>query len=374
MTGGALDAHVVVERRDGFRVDVTLAIEPGQTVAVMGPSGAGKSTLLSAIAGLEASTGGHVRIDGAELSGPRPVPANKRGVVLLGQDPHLFPHLSVRDNVAFGLRARGIDRTHARREADEWLARVGLDGRGDRMPRELSGGQQQRAALARALATSPRILLLDEPLTALDPETASDIRGVLHAQLAHSGATTLIVTHAAVDAASLATRLLVIESGTVTQEGPVRDAFAAPATRFVATLAGMNRVVGRALDGRWRAGDATEVELAATDAASIAAARTDGAPLAALFRPADVRVEPVRDALLPAGLPQAGRWAARVVRLEQTPSGARVHTTAPAVAVDVATDAVADQRLAPGTPVWVGVDAEAVRFVPCHESEIPQAR
>ncbi|GAA1930305.1 ABC transporter ATP-binding protein [Microbacterium aoyamense] len=361
MTRGALDAHVVVERRDGFRLDAALTAEPGETIAVMGPSGAGKSTLLAAVAGLERMTDGHVRVDGVELSGRRPVPAEKRGVVLLGQDPRLFPHLSARDNVAFGLRAHGADRTHARREADEWLARVGLDGLGSRMPRELSGGQQQRAALARALATSPRVLLLDEPLTALDPETAGDMRAVLHAQLALSRTTTVIVTHDAVDAASLTTRLLVLEGGRSSQEGPVRDVLAAPATRFSAALAGVNRVVGRADGGRWRAGSGAQMELAAMDA--------DGAPLAALFRPADVVVEPAGEAQSVV----AGSWEARVVRLEQTPAGVRVHTTAPAVAVDVATDAVADQRLAPGTAVRLRVDAADVRFVPCAEGGLPPA-
>lgn len=364
MSRGALDAHVVVERPDGFRLDAVLTAEPGETIALMGPSGAGKSTLLAAIAGLELSGAGHVRIDGVELSGRRPVPAEKRGVVLLGQDPHLFPHLSARDNVAFGLRAHGADRLHARREADEWLARVGLDGLGGRSPRELSGGQQQRAALARALATSPRVLLLDEPLTALDPETAGDMRAVLHAQLSQSRTTAVVVTHDAVDAASLARRMLVLEGGRITQEGLVRDVLSAPATRFAAALVGVNRVVGRARDGRWRAAGGAPMELRTMDAGDV--------PLAALFRPADVVVEPLHDAVTTTHPVGPGQWASRVVRWEQTPSGVRVHTAAPAVAVDVATDAVADQRLAPGMLVRLGIDAAAVRFVPCAASEAPR--
>lgn len=371
MTGGALDAHVVVARRRGYRLDVSVTADAGETVAVMGPSGAGKSTLLTAIAGLTSLTSGHVRIDGVDVAGRRPVPANKRGVVLLGQDPRLFPHLTARENVAFGLRARGADRERANREADEWLWRVGLDGVGAQRPAQLSGGQQQRAALARALATDPRVLLLDEPLTALDAETAGDIRALLHDQLLHSRTTAIIVTHDAVDAASLASRLVLIEDGAVTQEGPVRFVLTEPATRFAASVAGVNRLVGRAVDGRWATATAgTAVVLAAHDAQSAAAASVEGAELTALVRPGDVRLAPAPETSWTGALrlareaePDVGSWFARVVRLEQTPAGARVHTAEPAVAVDVRADAIADLGLAPGVVVRLSVHAADVRFV-----------
>ncbi len=371
MTGGSLDAHVVVARRGGFRLDTALAVAPGEIVAVMGPSGAGKSTLLGAIAGLVRVRDGFVRIDGADAAGRRPLPPQKRGVVLLGQDPRLFPHLSARDNVAFGLRSRGADREHARREADEWLWKVGLDGVGAHRPSELSGGQQQRAALARALATEPRVLLLDEPLTALDPETAGDIRALLHEQLLHSKTTAVIVTHDAVDAASLATRLVVIEGGRVTQDGPVRAVLTAPASRFAAAVAGVNRVVGRADRGAWRtSANGADVVLTTTDADSRAAAEADGAELAALLRPGDVRLELAPETSWTGALrlareaePTAGSWLARVVRLEQTPAGARVHTAEPPVAVDLAAADVAALDLAPGVVVRLSIDPTAVRFV-----------
>lgn len=371
MTGGALDARVVVARRRGYRLDVAVAADAGETVAVMGPSGAGKSTLLTAIAGLTPLTSGHVRIGGVDVEGRRPVPANKRGVVLLGQDPRLFPHLTARENVAFGLRARGADRAHASREADEWLWRVGLDGVGAHRPAQLSGGQQQRAALARALATDPRVLLLDEPLTALDAETAGDIRALLHDQLLHSRATALIVTHDAVDAASLASRLVLIEDGTVTQEGPVRSVLTEPETRFAASVAGVNRIVGRADGGRWRSmTTGPTVVLAAHDAQSTAAARIDGAELTALVRPGDVRLAPAPETswtgavrLVREAEPDVGSWLARVVRIEQTPAGARIHTADLAVAVDVPADAITDMGLAPGIVVRLRVDAADVRFV-----------
>ena len=171
------------------------------------------------------------------------------------------------------------------------------------MPHELSGGEQQRVAVARALAASPRVVLLDEPLVALDPETAGDIRRMLRDQLAST--TTVAVTHDAADAVALADRLIVVEAGRVTQEGPVRDVLAAPASRFVASIAGLNRLVGVASQGAWRGGD---VRLTSADPASRELAATDGAALAAVFRPGDVQVA------------EAGpeSWTAVVTRLEPT--------------------------------------------------------
>lgn len=381
--GASLEAEIVVHRRGSFRLDISLRAAGGEIVAIMGPSGAGKSTLLAAIAGLVRLDEGSVRIGGEEVAAARPhrnVRPEHRGVALLGQEPRLFPHLSVRENVAFGPRSRRISRAAARASADEWLARVGLPGTGDRRPAELSGGQQQRVAIARALAASPRLLLLDEPLTSLDPETAGDIRAVLQAQLATARATALFVTHDAVDAAAIASRLIIVEGGRIAQQGPVREVFDAPATRFAATIAGVNRVVGVARGGVWwapgagaaeRAGAASDapegVELAATDAASRDAAAHDGQPLAAVFRPAAVRLsldEPAAGGEhLPGHAPSApGTWVARIERLEQTPAGARVHTAEPRVAIDLPMSTVTDLRLSPGMPVRLHVDPADVRL------------
>ncbi|MEU1971025.1 ATP-binding cassette domain-containing protein [Microbacterium sp. NPDC019599] len=246
MTGAALDAHVVV-RRHGFELEVQLAAGSGEIVAVMGPSGAGKSTLLAALAGLAHLDGGHVRLDAtavADAAARLHVPPDRRGVVLLGQDPRLFPHLTARENVAFGPRAKGIAKADAHRDADAWLARVGLEGAGERHPARLSGGQQQRVALARALAVEPRVLLLDEPLTSLDVETAADVRALLRAQLAATRATAVVVSHDAADAAALAGRLVVVEAGRTVQAGPVEDVLSAPATRFIAAVAAAHRFDG----------------------------------------------------------------------------------------------------------------------------------
>ena len=252
-TRTALDAQVRVERAGGFVLDAAVSASPGETIAVLGPSGAGKSTLLGALAGLDRLSAGHVRIGDRLVSSPElHVPPARRGVALLGQDPLLFPHLSARDNVAFALRSRGVSRADARRRAEDWLSRVGLSGLGLRRPADLSGGQQQRAALARALAAAPQVVLLDEPLTGLDVETASEIRGVLRDQVRAVGATTIVVTHAAVDAAALADRVIVVEDGTVVQSGTVAEVLRAPATRFVAAVAGLDRVPGIVRAGAWR--------------------------------------------------------------------------------------------------------------------------
>lgn len=348
MTGQSLSAHVVVDRPDAFRLDVRLDVAPGEVVAVMGPSGAGKSTLLAAIAGLVRLTAGSISIGGAEVASVRP---DRRGAVLLGQEPQLFPHLTVRANVAFGLRAHGMPRAQADGLADEWLTRVGLDGFGPRRPAELSGGQQQRVAVARALAIDPHVLLLDEPLTSLDPETAGDIRAMLAQQLVETGATAVVVTHDVVDAAAIAARLVVVEDGAVTQEGPVREVLAVPHTRFVAAVVGVNRVTGVAAAGEWTSSDGA--------LAVPAPAFAENTPLAAVFRPAVVRLDPASVDRPPAS---PGQWLARVIRLEQTPGGVRVHTGAPAVAVDISVEDAAALRLAPGAPVRLAVDPAHVRL------------
>ena len=368
MTGGALDAHVALERR-GFRLDAALTLAAGDVVALMGPSGAGKSTLLAAIAGLVPVRHGHTRIDGVEVGAPRPLAPHRRGVVLLGQEPRLFPHLTAIDNIAFGMRAHGVTRQAARTAAQDWLRRVGLDGLGQRRPAELSGGQQQRVALARALATEPRVLLLDEPLTALDPETAGEVRTLLAEQLRAADATALVVTHDALDAASLASRLLILEDGSLTQAGAVREVLTTPATRFAAAVAGTNRLIGVAHGGAWTSGAGeSRLVLLSDDEVSRRAAARDGAGLAAFVRPADVVLEPAADA---SAAPDAGEWNARIVRLDHTPGGARVQTAEPPVAVEVAADAVAAWGLAPGRPVRLRVDPGAVRFAPVAERVAP---
>jgi len=371
MTGAALDAHIVVTQPNGFQLDVSLRMEPGEVVAMMGPSGAGKSTLLAAIAGLQRISAGAITIDGREVASARSfVAPAKRGVVLLGQEPRLFPHLTARANVAFGLRAQGLGRDEAGRRADGWLDAVGLDDMGGRRPAELSGGQQQRVAVARALAIDPRILLLDEPFTSLDPHTASDIRALLHDQLLATRATAVIVTHDVVDAVAVADRLLFLDDGALTQSGSVREVLAAPETGFAATIAGVNRVEGRVIAGRWSAaGFALDAPAPAPTSAP------EGAMLAAVFHPSAVRLAPEisgeggaradgADGADGAGGADAAdsRWSAHVMRLEQAVGGVRVHTSAPEVVVDVSVEDAAVLHLAPGTPVTLSISRDHVRL------------
>ena len=338
----ALRAVVAVRRRD-FDVRIALDVAPGETVAVMGRSGAGKSTLLGALAGLTPLDDGEITLDGRVLDRVprvRTAPMH-RGIVLLGQDARLFPHLTARENVAFGPRATGVPASVARSCADEWLARVGLPGAGDRRPAQLSGGEQQRVAVARALAAEPRVVLLDEPLVALDAVTASEIRAMLRERLA--GVTTVAVTHDAVDAAALADRLIIVERGSVTQEGPVREVLAAPATEVAARIAGLERIVGVARHGGF---ESRGVRLESTDAASLALAADEGVALAAVFRASDVRL---------------GSGSTGVVsHLEPTLTGVRVVLDPGAAEVPPA-DAAA---VRPGDVVRWNVKPERVRFVP----------
>ncbi|WP_295836703.1 ATP-binding cassette domain-containing protein [uncultured Microbacterium sp.] len=337
----SLTARVRVRRRD-FDVDIALSVAPGETVAVMGRSGAGKSTLLGALAGLTPLDGGEISVDGRVLDqAPRTrTDPMHRGIVLLGQNARLFPHLSARENVAFGPRAAGVTASVARSSADDWLARVGLPGAGDRRPGQLSGGEQQRVAVARALAAAPRVVLLDEPLVALDAVTASEIRAMLRERLV--GVTTIAVTHDAVDAAALADRLLIVEWGRVTQEGAVREVLAAPATEVAARIAGLEWLTGEARGGAFVRGG---LRLETRDAGSRALADVDGVLLAAVYRATDARL--------------GGGSPAIVSHLEPTPTGVRVITDAGVVEVPPAVAA----GLAPGDGVLVDVAPESVRFV-----------
>ncbi|MBL5972207.1 MAG: ATP-binding cassette domain-containing protein [Candidatus Leucobacter sulfamidivorax] len=238
-TRSLLDAHVVVHR-GGFTVDVRMELAPGETLAIMGPSGAGKTTVLDAISGVVRLDAGRIALAGAvvaDAASRTHVAPNRRSVGVLGQEALLFPHLSAERNIAFAARAAGETAADARAEAHDWLARVGLGDLAKRMPAELSGGQRQRVALARALAARPSLLLLDEPLVALDVEAAADTRELLRQQLAASGTAAVVVSHDGFDAVELADRLLVIENGGISQQGPVAEVLASPATRFVSAVA-----------------------------------------------------------------------------------------------------------------------------------------
>jgi thiamine transport system ATP-binding protein len=219
-------------------VDVSLDLADGQVLAVLGPSGCGKSTLLRAVAGLEPVTTGSVSWDGADLAG---VPTHKRGFALMFQDGQLFGHLTVARNVGYALRLRRERDIETR--VEELLALVGLEGYGGRLPGTLSGGERQRVALARSLAVQPRLLLLDEPLSALDAglrqRLAAELRGILRA----AGTTALMVTHDHEEAFTVADRIAVMRDGRVVQQGPIDDVWRRPADPDTALFLGYARVL-----------------------------------------------------------------------------------------------------------------------------------
>lgn len=227
--------------RPGFELDARLEAEPGAALAIVGPNAAGKSTLINLIAGNLRPCSGEIAIDGEALSTPgRVVPPHQRHVGVLSQRPLLFPHLSVLENVAFGPRSRGVKKAAAHAHARELLTHVGMANTEHRRPAGLSGGQQQRVALARALATEPSVLLLDEPMAALDVATAPHIRRILAQEIARTQVTAVVVTHDVLDVVGLAERVVVVEGGEVAENRPVADFLARPTSAFGATLTGVN--------------------------------------------------------------------------------------------------------------------------------------
>ena len=222
-----------------FTLELDLRVAAGEVVAVVGPNGAGKTTLLRALAGLVPPDTGRVTLAGSTLDDPPSgirVPPQQRRVAVVFQDVRLFPRLDVRGNVAFGPRARGARRGEARRAAERHLAAVGLATLADRPVAGLSGGEAQRVALARALATDPELLLLDEPLAAVDVAARDELREVLRDRLAALARPALVVTHDPTDARAFADRIVVIEAGRVVQDASPDDVRARPASPWIARM------------------------------------------------------------------------------------------------------------------------------------------
>jgi len=233
-------------------LQVDIEVRPGELLALLGPNGAGKSTVLRCLAGLAPLDSGRIVIDGIVVDDPSAdtlVEAEERPIGFVFQNYLLFDQMSVLENVAYGLRARKTPKAEARRTAREWLERVGLGDYAGRRPRELSGGQAQRAALARALATNPRLLLLDEPLAALDAGTRASVRRDLRRYMETFDGMRLLVTHDPVDAYALADRVAILDAGRIVQTGTLAEVTAHPRSRYVADLVGVNLVAGNVAGG-----------------------------------------------------------------------------------------------------------------------------
>lgn len=341
---------LVEARVDERDVDIAFEVATGETVALLGPNGAGKSTTLDVLGGLLRPDAGRVVVDGDELTGPgRWVRPHARRTALLAQDALLFPHLSALENVAFGPRSTGSSRREARAAAVHWLGEVDAAELADRRPAQLSGGQAQRVAVARALAADPRLLLLDEPMAALDVAVAPALRQLLRRVLADR--TTVLVTHHVLDALLLADRVVVVEGGRVVEQGPTADVLTRPRSAFAARFAGLNLLAGTADPAdpaAVRRPDGTVLHGTPGDPRPVA-----GEAAVAVFRPSAVAVhrEP------PGGSP---RNVLPAVVTELEPLGDAVRVRAGDLAADVTPAAVAELGLAPGTAVTFVVKATEV--------------
>ncbi|CAM5370827.1 ABC transporter permease [Streptomyces atroolivaceus] len=330
---------------------LTLDAEPGTTIAVVGPNGAGKTTLLRALLGLTPRAHAALRLGDTDVSG---LPPHRRGVAWVPQDGALFPHLSALANTAYGLRAHGVPHAESRRSALRWLGRLGVGHLAGRKPAQLSGGQAQRVALARALAACPRLLLLDEPLAALDQTTRARVRHTLRTHLDGFGGVCLIVTHDPVEAVSLADRVLVLDEGRVLQDAPPGEVTRHPRSPWVARMLGRNAWPGTATtDGLRLSGGGHLV------AAEPLPAGTDAL---AVIGPEAVSVHRGR----PSGSPR-NVWPGTV--REITTSGSRLRvlvssTDAPDLVSEITPQAAAELGLAEGVPVWTSVKATEATLVP----------
>ena len=348
----------VAARRGDFEVRAAFEATAGETVALLGPNGSGKSTLVAAIAGLLIPFDGTISLDGVELDAPggTHVPPERRPIGVVFQDLLLFPHLSAVENVAFPLRAGGVTRLEARERARTLLERLGLGHRAEARPRDLSGGEAQRAALARALIVEPALLLLDEPLSALDVGARIRVRELVRQELDRFPGVRVIVTHDPIEASALADRLVLLEDGAVTQIGSPDQIRAAPRSRYAADLVGVNAFHGRL----------ERVEGAArlsTDEGDVVVPWPEGAEggdAIGLLRPSNITLS-----LTPPDGSARNVYGGRVTSIDIEGERARVRVaSSPPLVAEITLGSVERLGLREGAEVWASFKAVEVQVLP----------
>jgi len=374
MSGDTLVMSGSVER-GSFQLEADLRVAPGEILGVLGPNGAGKTTLLRALSGLDALSSGTIALGDLTLDDAATdtfVPAENRPVALVFQDYRLFPHLDVRDNIAYSPRVRGAGRRQARAAADTWLERLDLTALSSRRPHQISGGQAQKVALARALAAEPRLLLLDEPLSALDARTRLEVRAQLRSHLEEFTGPVLVITHDPLEAMVMADRLLVIENGRVVQQGTPAQVARQPATQYVARLMGLNLYAGTfdPATGHVHLDDGGMFTVTLNnDFVGADVKASAGSGLGGLSRPRVlVGLRPSAITIhtaTPTHASPRNVWKGTVAALELLTDRVRVQVDAsPPALVDISAAAVADLALRPGTGVWLSAKATETEAYP----------
>lgn len=347
-------------RVGSFTLEAALTAHRGEVLAVLGPNGSGKSTLLATIAGHLPASDGHIDLAGRMLEGRAAstgrhvsLPPERRRVALLGQRAMLLPHLSALENVAFGPRAQGVPRATARARALDRLEEVGMGEYAERRPSDLSGGQQQRVALARALAAEPDALLLDEPFTSLDAQTATQARRLIAEQRDRGGVPMILVTHDPMDAVVLAARTVVLREGAVIQQGTTAEVLGHPRSQFVAAMAGVNLIDGTSeADGTLRSADGLRWR-GRSDGLSVGDAGT------CVFAPGSVRIHKEEGQVPAASV--VNRWSGTVSLMDPVPGGIRLFTTEhPDIAIDCPSTTALTLGIRPGLALVFAVDAEDI--------------
>jgi putative spermidine/putrescine transport system ATP-binding protein len=321
---------------------VTLTIAPGETVVLLGPSGCGKTTLLRIIAGLETpDSGGQVLFNNKDITH---VPIERRNVGMVFQSYALFPNMNVADNIGYGLKIRGVNASERKKRIAELIALTGIEGLEHRRVDQLSGGQRQRVALARAVAVRPSVLLLDEPLTALDAALRERLRGELDRLLRALGITTIYVTHDQAEAMALGDRIVVMRKGAIAQIGTPRDVYFAPENRFVAEFVGAANIIDAVCDGG--------ALLLPGGALPLANGARNG-PALAMIRPEAIKLVAAADA----------RWCGRVDSISFVGDRQRASVSG-AADKPILVDVQNSMAVSAGDNVGLAVEPDAIRLLP----------